>query len=494
MVAERGSREHISERIAKQIVDASLDEPLVEEWNLLSVVYKNAVDSRRAVWRVITSIEQNEKSEGKEQLASHAREYIAEMEGELQKIRDGILALMDKNLIPSASTDESKVLYYKMKSDYYRYLAECATDDAKGKATEDTCVACAEATKIAENPVRLAMDTKRSLKTRCSETNEEFDRRVADRQAELKAVIDAICTLNSDTSFDTYDKTVSTDFLQMPMETPQLPCIDKVVDVTVATQQVVQIPQAHVAEKTVEITQLDVVEKIVETPEIQTGHGIQDKIQQRTVEQIVDAPVPQTVKELTEVSKVFSQDGIQQRIVEQTIPATSLVEMIVEVPVIQTPSVQHVVETVEVEKPKITELTVQRKRPIIQEKINQVTKHVEFPQAQFSDKAGDMPVVVQGQASTAQTVQEAMEVSPLQFTDKVNDIPVAAQRQIPIMVQTIQKTTDIPQLQCIHKVIDVPVVSVAQAPHVQIVEKTAEIPLLQIVKKTVETPEVQTVR
>ena len=54
--------------------------------------------------------------------------------------------------------------------------------------------------------------------------------------------------------------------------------------------------------------------------------------------------------------------------------------------------------------------------------------------------------------------------------------------------------------------IDVPVVSVAQAPHVQIVEKivessqmqiaekTAEIPLLQIVKKTVETPEVQTVR
>ena len=37
------------------------------------------------------------------------------MEGELQKIRDGILAIMDKNLIPLASTDESKVLYYKMK-------------------------------------------------------------------------------------------------------------------------------------------------------------------------------------------------------------------------------------------------------------------------------------------------------------------------------------------------------------------------------------------
>ena len=129
----------------------------------MSVICKNAVDSRRAAWRVITSIDQNEKPEGKEQLASHAREYIAEVERKLQKIRDGILALMDKNLIPSASTDESKVLYYKMKSDYYRYLAEWATGDAKGKAAEGACVAYAEATKTSEkdlvaiHPVRLAM-------------------------------------------------------------------------------------------------------------------------------------------------------------------------------------------------------------------------------------------------------------------------------------------------------------------------------------------------
>ena len=126
----------------------------VEEWNSLSDKNRNASDSRRAAWRVITSIEQNEKPEGKEQLVSYVREYIAEVER---------LALMDKNLIPSASIDESKVLYYKMKSDYYRYLAECATDDAKGKATEGTCTAYAEATKIAEkdlvvnHPVRLAM-------------------------------------------------------------------------------------------------------------------------------------------------------------------------------------------------------------------------------------------------------------------------------------------------------------------------------------------------
>ena len=135
---------------------------LVDEWNLFSVVFRNAVDSRRAVWRV-TSVEQKEKFKGKEQLFSHTREYIAKVERELQKIRDGILVLMDKNLIPSPGTDESKVFYFKMKGDYYRYLAESATGDAKSKAGEDACVACAEATKIAEkdlvvtHPVRLAM-------------------------------------------------------------------------------------------------------------------------------------------------------------------------------------------------------------------------------------------------------------------------------------------------------------------------------------------------
>ena len=46
-----------------------------------------------------------------EQQASHAREYVVIVEGEFQRIRDGIPALMDENLLPSASTGESKELY-----------------------------------------------------------------------------------------------------------------------------------------------------------------------------------------------------------------------------------------------------------------------------------------------------------------------------------------------------------------------------------------------
>ena len=40
-------------------------------------------------------------------------------------------SLLDKFLIAKASNAESKVFYLKMKGDYFRYLAEVATGDAR---------------------------------------------------------------------------------------------------------------------------------------------------------------------------------------------------------------------------------------------------------------------------------------------------------------------------------------------------------------------------
>ena len=92
------------------------DELSVEERNLLSVAYKNAVGSRRAAWRIITSVEQKEKSKGNEAQAKFAREYCTKVEAELQKICDTILSLLDKSLIGKASSGESKVFYQKRKA------------------------------------------------------------------------------------------------------------------------------------------------------------------------------------------------------------------------------------------------------------------------------------------------------------------------------------------------------------------------------------------
>ena len=179
---------------------------------------------------------------------------------------------------------------------------------------------------------------------------------------------------------------------------------------------------------------LDVpVPEMVEVPKTM----FQDKIQQRIVEQIGDVSVPH-VEELMEVSKDFAQDRVQRCFAEQTIenPAILLAVKIIEAPVIQTHEktqhlvnthvqqvvntveveepkfsqlvnthVQHVVNTVEVEEPKLIKETVQRKKPIVQEKINQVTKHIDVPQVQFFDKVDDMPVVVQRQVYMTPEIQ-----------------------------------------------------------------------------------------
>jgi len=135
----------------------------VEERNLLSVAYKNAVGSRRAAWRIITSVEQKEKTKGNEENATFARTYCGKVEEELQKICDTILKLLDEKLIPKTTSGESKVFYVKMKADYYRYIAEFTSGEKKTKASEDAKDAYAEATKVAEkdlvvtHPIRLGL-------------------------------------------------------------------------------------------------------------------------------------------------------------------------------------------------------------------------------------------------------------------------------------------------------------------------------------------------
>merc|ERR1712066_158673 len=99
-----------------EAVGADPAELSVEERNLLSVAYKNAVGSRRAAWRIITSVQQKETTKGNAEQAKNAQEYCGKVEAELQKICDEILGLLDKSLIAQASTGESKVFYQKMKA------------------------------------------------------------------------------------------------------------------------------------------------------------------------------------------------------------------------------------------------------------------------------------------------------------------------------------------------------------------------------------------
>ena len=89
-------------------------------------------------------------SKGNKQRTAHTRDRGLKVEGELQEVRNDILAVMDQNLIPSESTGASQVFDFKVKGDYYGYLAEFATGDAGSKAAQGARVGCAEDTKITD--------------------------------------------------------------------------------------------------------------------------------------------------------------------------------------------------------------------------------------------------------------------------------------------------------------------------------------------------------
>lgn len=104
-----------TEMVENMKVVASADQELtVEERNLLSVAYKNVIGARRASWRIVTSIEQKEESKGNDTQVTLIKEYRQKIEAELAKICEDILEVLDKHLIPSAQSGESKVFYHKM--------------------------------------------------------------------------------------------------------------------------------------------------------------------------------------------------------------------------------------------------------------------------------------------------------------------------------------------------------------------------------------------
>lgn len=143
--------------------NADAQELTVEERNLLSVAYKNVVGARRASWRIISSIEQKEEGKGNEEHRGAIHDYRAKIEGELNRICESILGLLDGHLISSAASGESKVFYLKMKGDYHRYLAEFKSGAERREAADSTMSAYKAAQDIATtelaptHPIRLGL-------------------------------------------------------------------------------------------------------------------------------------------------------------------------------------------------------------------------------------------------------------------------------------------------------------------------------------------------
>lgn len=132
-----------------------------EEVNLLSSGYKNVINRKRIAWRDLVT-KNNEDLSTKKKKAEIVAELKKEAEDEIISIADRLLVIIEKYLIPNAKTDENKVLFLKMKADFYRYKAEITDGKEYEENHKLSESAYSEGYKLSEqlpisNPVRMGL-------------------------------------------------------------------------------------------------------------------------------------------------------------------------------------------------------------------------------------------------------------------------------------------------------------------------------------------------
>ncbi|KAF8639729.1 hypothetical protein AX17_000991 [Amanita inopinata Kibby_2008] len=137
-VANEAERYQDVVKYIKTIIDHYGAQLTIDERNLLSIAYKNITNTLRSSWRTIDNMERLQSmriNESKRPDRSMALRHLALIHGQRQKIEleltntcKDIVALLDRQLQPAARSGEESVFYSKMKGDYYRYMAEFASE------------------------------------------------------------------------------------------------------------------------------------------------------------------------------------------------------------------------------------------------------------------------------------------------------------------------------------------------------------------------------
>ncbi|KAL3581893.1 hypothetical protein D5086_016225 [Populus alba] len=104
-----------------------------------------------------------EESKGNDGNVKLIKGYRQKVEEELSKICNDILSIIDDHLVPSSASGEATVFYYKMKGDYYRYLAEFKADQERKDAADQSLKGYEAASATAStdlpstHPIRLGL-------------------------------------------------------------------------------------------------------------------------------------------------------------------------------------------------------------------------------------------------------------------------------------------------------------------------------------------------
>lgn len=159
-VAEQAERYEDMVEYMKRVAEVG-SELTVEERNLLSQAFKNAVGARRQAWRAVNTVQAKEERKGPEFTALIDR-YRRRVERELNRFCNDALIILD-DLIDHTAEPEPKVFYLKLKGDYKRYLAEFGKGDDHRRNSQEAHDAYSQSSEIAHyqlpatNPHRLGL-------------------------------------------------------------------------------------------------------------------------------------------------------------------------------------------------------------------------------------------------------------------------------------------------------------------------------------------------
>jgi len=106
---------------------------------------------------------QKETAKGNQNHLAAIKDLRQKVEKELTDICNDVLSLVDKHLVPAATSAESKVFFYKLKGDYHRYVAEYEAASHRKEAAEQALTAYTKAYDVASSelasthPIRLGL-------------------------------------------------------------------------------------------------------------------------------------------------------------------------------------------------------------------------------------------------------------------------------------------------------------------------------------------------
>ena len=162
MLAEQCNRFEDMMEFLEEMVKTKKEDLTSDERNLLSIAYKNTISLRRQAIRTLLAYEMKEKKREDSLYLNYIIEYKKKVEKELEDLCLKIIKNIDTYLVPRSSDNEAKVFYHKMTADYYRYIAENVSGDAKKSYSENSKKSYEEATKFAKdlpisNPIKLGL-------------------------------------------------------------------------------------------------------------------------------------------------------------------------------------------------------------------------------------------------------------------------------------------------------------------------------------------------